>query len=148
VSRIVRLTLLAPEIVEAILEGRQPAELQLDDLLDGFPLEWERQREHWASKDPSVRGPRVSQGAIDALELDLTPFGGRDDARDAPVYVLAKEDLPRLGAALDPRGHVHHRAGDGEFLAVPADLADRGLSGMNADTDAERGAAALQPRSL
>ena len=42
VSRILRLTLLAPEIVEAILDGRQPAELQLDDLLEGFPLEWDR----------------------------------------------------------------------------------------------------------
>jgi hypothetical protein len=44
VSRILRLTLLAPEIVEAILDGRQPAELQLDDLLGGFPLEWAGQR--------------------------------------------------------------------------------------------------------
>ena len=40
VSRILRLTLLAPEIVEAILDGRQPAELQLDDLLTGFPSGW------------------------------------------------------------------------------------------------------------
>jgi hypothetical protein len=40
VSGILRLTLLAPEIVEAILDGRQPAEVQLDDLLEGFPLEW------------------------------------------------------------------------------------------------------------
>ena len=40
VSRILRLTLLAPEIVEAILDGRQPADLQLEDLLQGFPLEW------------------------------------------------------------------------------------------------------------
>jgi hypothetical protein len=38
-----RLTLLSPEIVEAILDGRQPAGLQLDVLLAGFPLEWERQ---------------------------------------------------------------------------------------------------------
>jgi hypothetical protein len=45
VSGILRLTLLAPEIVEAILDGRQPVELQLDDLLAGFPLEWERQAE-------------------------------------------------------------------------------------------------------
>ena len=45
VSQVLRLTLLAPEIVEAILDGRQPAELQLDDLLEGFPLEWERQRQ-------------------------------------------------------------------------------------------------------
>ena len=41
VSRVLRLTLLAPEIVEAILDGRQPAELQLDDLLEGFPVEWD-----------------------------------------------------------------------------------------------------------
>ena len=40
VSGILRLTLLAPEIVEAILDGRQAVELQLDDLLAGFPLEW------------------------------------------------------------------------------------------------------------
>jgi hypothetical protein len=44
VSGILRLTLLAPELVEAILDGRQPVELQLDDLLAGFPLEWEAQR--------------------------------------------------------------------------------------------------------
>jgi hypothetical protein len=43
-SRILRLTLLAPEIVKAILDGLQPTELQLDDLLEGFPLEWEGQR--------------------------------------------------------------------------------------------------------
>lgn len=40
VSGILRLTLLAPEIVEAIVDGRQPVDLQLDDLLVGFPLEW------------------------------------------------------------------------------------------------------------
>jgi hypothetical protein len=44
VSRILRPTLLAPEIVEDILKGRQPTELQLDNLLDGFPLAWLRQR--------------------------------------------------------------------------------------------------------
>ena len=44
VSRVLRLTMLAPDIVEAILDGRQPVELQLDDLLEGFPLEWEKQR--------------------------------------------------------------------------------------------------------
>jgi hypothetical protein len=47
VGRVLRLTLLAPEIVEAILDGRQPAELQLDDLLKGFPLGWDAQLARW-----------------------------------------------------------------------------------------------------
>lgn len=45
VSRVLRLTLLAPEIVEAILDGRQPAGMGLDGFLEGFPLEWEEQRQ-------------------------------------------------------------------------------------------------------
>jgi hypothetical protein len=43
VSRVLRLTLLAPDVVEAILDGRQPAEMGLDDLLAGFPLAWKAQ---------------------------------------------------------------------------------------------------------
>jgi len=43
-SRVLRLTLLAPDIVEAILDGRQPATLQLERLLKPFPPEWEEQR--------------------------------------------------------------------------------------------------------
>ena len=43
-GRVLRLTLLAPDIIEAILEGRQPAELQLEDLLRPLPVEWSAQR--------------------------------------------------------------------------------------------------------
>jgi hypothetical protein len=42
-SRILRLTLLAPDIVEAVLDGRQSATLQLESMKP-FPLEWEVQR--------------------------------------------------------------------------------------------------------
>jgi len=38
VSRILRLTLLAPEIIEAILDGRQPAEMTLAVLMEPFPV--------------------------------------------------------------------------------------------------------------
>jgi len=44
VGRVLRLTLLAPDIVEAILGGRQPAGLQLADLLRRFPVGWREQR--------------------------------------------------------------------------------------------------------
>ena len=43
VGRILRVTLLAPDIVEHILDGRRAP--QLADLMQPFPIEWERQRE-------------------------------------------------------------------------------------------------------
>jgi hypothetical protein len=39
-----RLTLLAPDLVEAILSGRQPGAQQLHLLLRPFPVDWESQR--------------------------------------------------------------------------------------------------------
>jgi hypothetical protein len=42
VSRVLRLTLLAPDIVERILDGRPTAGLA--QLLKPFPVEWEQQR--------------------------------------------------------------------------------------------------------
>jgi hypothetical protein len=45
VSRYYRLVLLAPDIVEAILDGRQPAQLTMKELLEPFPVEWKGQRE-------------------------------------------------------------------------------------------------------
>ena len=42
-SRILRLTLIAPGMTEAILAGRQPSALQLDDLLKPLPSAWTEQ---------------------------------------------------------------------------------------------------------
>ena len=42
-ARLLRLTLLAPDIVEAILDGRQRPELKLARVLEPFPVEWSRQ---------------------------------------------------------------------------------------------------------
>jgi hypothetical protein len=42
-GRILRLTLIAPDITEAILAGRQPSTLQLDDLLKPLPPAWPQQ---------------------------------------------------------------------------------------------------------
>lgn len=43
VGRVLRLTLLAPPIIETILKGRQPSGLQLDNLMKRFPVEWSGQ---------------------------------------------------------------------------------------------------------
>jgi hypothetical protein len=52
VGRVLRLTLLAPDIVEAILGGQQPADLQLEDLMRRFPVAWQEQRASMLKWDP------------------------------------------------------------------------------------------------
>ena len=44
VNRLLRLTLLAPDIVETILEGSQPKGVQLEDLTRAISSGWEEQR--------------------------------------------------------------------------------------------------------
>ena len=43
-ARTLRLTLLAPDIIEAILDGRQPRSLALPALLEPLPILWDEQR--------------------------------------------------------------------------------------------------------
>lgn len=42
-TRVLRLTLLSPDIVEAILDGKQGLDLTLARVLEPFPLEWAEQ---------------------------------------------------------------------------------------------------------
>ena len=43
-ARLMRLSLLAPKIVDAIMEGRQPESVTLANMMDPFPLDWKEQR--------------------------------------------------------------------------------------------------------
>jgi hypothetical protein len=47
VCRLLPLTCLAPDLVEAILDGRQPKGLRLAEMLGNGPLAWEEQRSVW-----------------------------------------------------------------------------------------------------
>jgi hypothetical protein len=47
VCRLLPLTCLAPDVVEAILDGRQPKGLRLAEMLGSGPLAWEEQRVNW-----------------------------------------------------------------------------------------------------
>jgi hypothetical protein len=59
VARILRLNLLAPDIREAILHGRQPRTLKLADLLAPFPALWTEQREKFGFPPDSLAKPPV-----------------------------------------------------------------------------------------
>ncbi len=54
-SRVLRLTLLAPDIVEAILAGRQPEKLTVRTLLEPFPVEWAEQRQAFLGERASSK---------------------------------------------------------------------------------------------
>ncbi|WP_234853277.1 hypothetical protein [Paracoccus everestensis] len=48
-TRVLRLTLLAPDIIEDILDGKHGPDLTLPRLLEPFPPEWNRQRAYWTA---------------------------------------------------------------------------------------------------
>ena len=51
-TRVLRLTLLAPEIIEAILDGHQGPEVTLARLLEPFSIFWQKQ---WARRSAEWR---------------------------------------------------------------------------------------------
>ena len=55
ISRVVRLSLLAPDIVDAIMAGHQPPTMMLANLLDDVPADWQMQRALWLA-DASLPG--------------------------------------------------------------------------------------------
>src|SRR4051794_27191985 len=59
VSRVLRLSLLAPPIIEAILNGRQPPLLGLPMLMEPLPVEWEAQCEHLMDGQRNDIGRRI-----------------------------------------------------------------------------------------
>ena len=46
-TRVLRPTLLAPDIVEAILDGTQGPEVTLARALEPFPIDWAEQQNHF-----------------------------------------------------------------------------------------------------
>ena len=47
-TRVLRLTLLAPDIIDAILDGKQGPEVTLAQVLEPFPLTWQHQTMHFS----------------------------------------------------------------------------------------------------
>ena len=76
VSRLLRTTLLAPDIVEAILDGRQPDGMTLPGLMEPFSVEWGRQGDRSQQKT-SFTAPPPPPAAQLAVHGGLSPRSGR-----------------------------------------------------------------------
>lgn len=47
-ARLMRLSLLSPELVDAVMDGHQPAHITLANLMDPFPADWKEQHALWS----------------------------------------------------------------------------------------------------
>ena len=56
IGRVLNLTLLAPDLVEAILDGREPAALDMATLMAGCPAHWDEPRAGISAKRVPLRG--------------------------------------------------------------------------------------------
>jgi hypothetical protein len=65
-GRVLHLTLLAPDIVEAILDGRWPTDLGSPGLMEPIPAEWSQQGQALLNTRPAFR-----------CVHDQRPAGGR-----------------------------------------------------------------------
>jgi hypothetical protein len=119
VNRILRLALLAPDIVEAILDGRQPKGFRLIEVLGNGPSHWEEQRRELGiggSYDrggsprllpppAEVRSPASMVGAVQDVSGDPRvvgePLGREDRQATAPreQETLAGERVQDTGVA-------------------------------------------------
>ena len=72
VCRLLPLTCLAPDLVEALLDGRHPKGLRLAELLGNGPPGWEEQRLKWGFQLHRPAPRRITCSA-NASDLDRAP---------------------------------------------------------------------------
>jgi hypothetical protein len=83
--------LLAPDIVEAILAGKQPASLTLKDLMTPFPVEWAGQRLQFG-----VGGG----GSVHTCRLVIVAYNSHRNR--APALESSQFYMPKMRPPLDP----------------------------------------------
>ena len=109
VCRLLPLTCLAPDIVEAILDGRQPKGLRLAEMLGNGPLGWEEQRRARGWVQPPVTRCRCLHGAPGAQRISwrsLEPHGKWSNSLSAIRTSRASV------TALHPTGQGRRQTGD------------------------------------
>lgn len=83
-TRVLRLTLLGPDIVEATLDGKHGSEVTLARMLEPFPVEWQEQGLN--DKKGSLGAPRVNATKVSKPHL-------RNQGKEYKVHHIATKQL-------------------------------------------------------
>lgn len=86
-GKMLRLTLLAPGIVEAILDGRQPEGVTLPALMEGLPLEWHHPEHSFIAqlREGGIAPDVAARGEEPSVENHLTVVSLPTPAPNKPV---------------------------------------------------------------
>jgi hypothetical protein len=98
VCRLLPLTCLAPNIVEAILDGRQPKSLRLAEVLGNGPLGWEEQRKCLGF----LRGGSITRGPSSSASSSGSP-SPLSSCSSAPASSVSGRSSSRSSTAGDQR---------------------------------------------
>ena len=88
-GQLLQLTLLAPDLIQAIMDGREPAGVTMTVLMDTFPVDWRNSAPSWRAHNPRSSGNDRCQ-AWDPQRFDNRPRGVPDQRK------------------MGGRHHVHH----------------------------------------
>ena len=101
-TRILRLTLLAPDIVEAILGGKQGPEVTLARVLEPFSARWEEQLVQCTQKDTTGVELRAYENAFAAVQIRRCGFLGRCAVSEDCVRCQCNNSRQTKGQAACP----------------------------------------------
>jgi hypothetical protein len=103
-TRVLRLTLLAPDIVEAILDGKQGPEVTLARVLEPFPVEWTSQ---FGSMNAGKTGPVSTANSRHPCDQSITAESPKFPPAGGQRHFLDKWEA---GALLRPKrsGNIDH----------------------------------------
>jgi hypothetical protein len=112
VGRVLRLTLLEPAIVEAILNGRQPTGLQLDRLMRRFPVGWREQRATFSAEANCAR----HQIKCASFKKPQAPFAALTDTQPSAQALARYPSEPVFPA---DHGSPRRRQSAGQLRDLP-----------------------------
>ena len=93
--RVLRLSFLAPDLIEAILKGQQPSDLTLEPFRQQISLEWKAQRKFFGGTVFGERATRENE-EIERVKPDDVSLGAIERCGVAPPQFPPEKTAERM----------------------------------------------------